>query len=69
MDASTIDANLLKQTFKEALVETLQEQRELFHDVFVEVFEDLALADAIREGQKTELVDREEVFRLLEDKD
>jgi hypothetical protein len=35
------------------LVETLQEQRELLHDVFAEVLEDFALAEAIREGQKT----------------
>lgn len=57
----------LKQTVKEALAETLNEQRELLHDVFVEVIEDLALAEAIRKGRETETVDREEVLQLLKD--
>jgi hypothetical protein len=51
---------------KEALAETLQEQCELLHDVFAEVLEDIALAEAIREGQQTEQVAREEIFRSLE---
>jgi hypothetical protein len=56
----------LKKLFKEALTETLQEQRELLHDVFTEVLEDIALAEAIREGQQTEQVAREVIFRALE---
>ena len=55
----------LKRALKEALVETLQEQRDLLHDVFTEVLEDFALAEAIREGQKTKSATREEVFRIL----
>ncbi len=58
----------LKKLFKEALVETLQEQRELLHEVFAEVLEDIALAEAIREGRQTEAVSREEIFRILEGK-
>jgi hypothetical protein len=50
---------------KEALTEALQEQRELFHEVFAEVLEDFALAEAIREGQSTKSATREQVFRLL----
>lgn len=37
--------------------------RKLLHDVFAEVLEDIALAEAIREGQRTERVAREEIFR------
>lgn len=55
----------LKQAVKEALAETLHEQRELLHEVFTEVLEDLALAEAIREGRKTKKVAPGEVFRLL----
>lgn len=55
----------LKRVLKEALVETLQEQRDLLHDVFTEVLEDFALAEAIREGQKTRGAARDEVFRIL----
>jgi hypothetical protein len=58
----------LKQALKEALVETLHEQRDLLHDVFTEVLEDFALAEAIREGQKTKNATRDEVFRILQGK-
>lgn len=60
-----LDRAVLKQTLKEALVEVLQEQRELFHEVFLEVLEDLAMVEAIREGQQSELTTREVVFRVL----
>jgi len=56
---------LTEDALKEALTEALQEQRKLFHEVFAEVLEDFALAEAIREGQKTKRATREEVFRVL----
>jgi hypothetical protein len=43
----------MKAALKEALTETLQEQRELLHEVFLEVLEDFALAKAIRAGRET----------------
>ena len=52
----------MKQALKEALTETLHEQRGLLHEVFTEVLEDLAFAEAIREGKQTEQVGRDEVF-------
>ncbi|MGH8478854.1 MAG: hypothetical protein ACREXK_04560 [Gammaproteobacteria bacterium] len=61
-----LSESAFKKLFKEALTETLQEQRELLHDVFAEVLEDIALAEAIREGQRTEQVAREEIFKSLE---
>jgi hypothetical protein len=48
----------LKKLLKEAFTEMLQEQRDLLHEVFAEVLEDIALAEAIREGQQTEKVAR-----------
>lgn len=62
------DNEALKETLKEALVETLQEQRGLLREVFAEVLEDLALAEAIREGRQTDRVGRDEVFGVLEDR-
>ncbi len=56
----------MKQVLKEALTETLHEQRGLLHEVFAEVLEDFALAEAIREGRQTERVERNEVFDVLE---
>jgi acetyl-CoA acetyltransferase len=66
MTQTGLSEGALKKLFKEALTETLQEQRELLHDVFAEVLEDIALGEAIREGQQTEKVAREEIFRALE---
>ena len=66
MPQSTFDNAVLKQLLKEALAETLDEKRELLHEVFAEVLEDLALAEAIREGQLSKKVSREEVFHVLE---
>ncbi len=53
----------LKRVVKEALVETLCEKRELLHEILAEVLEDFALAEAIREGRETKVVERDEVFQ------
>ena len=58
------DKNQLKEVFKQALAELLQERRDLLYDAFTEVFEDIALANAIKEGEETEIVSREQVFEL-----
>ena len=62
------DKDALKQALKEALTETLHEQRELLHEIFAEVVEDVGLAEAIREGRRTDLAERGEVFDVLEDR-
>lgn len=58
----------LEQALKEAQVETPHEQRDLLHDVSTEVLEDFALAEAIREGQKTKNATRDEVLCILQGK-
>ncbi len=40
MAQAGLSESVLKKLFKEALTETLQEQRELLHDVFAEVLEE-----------------------------
>jgi hypothetical protein len=66
MVQTNLNERQLKQALKEAFVEMLQEQRGLLHEVFAEVLEDFALVEAIRVGQKTKKVTRDEVFRVLE---
>ena len=61
------DKEAMKQLFKEAVAEALEERRDLLHEVFAEVLEDFALAEAIREGQQSELATRDEVFSILEE--
>ena len=58
------DKNQLKEVFKQAFAELLQERRDLLYDVFTEILEDIALANAIKEGEETEIVSREQVFKL-----
>ena len=46
------DKNQLKEVFKQAFAELLQERGDLLYDVFTEVLEDIALANAIKEGEE-----------------
>ena len=65
MAQTNLNQSALKRALKEALVETLQEHRDLLHEVFTEMLEDFALTEAIREGQKTKSATRDEVFHIL----
>jgi hypothetical protein len=58
------DADLTK-SLKRALIESVRENRETFRDLLAEVIEDVSLASAIREGEKTKPVKREAVVRAL----
>ena len=66
MQQMIADKNQLKEVFKQAFTEILQEQRDLLYDVFAEVLEDIAMVNAIKEGEATALVSRKEVFEILE---
>ena len=55
----------LKQALKEAFVEVLREERDLVREIILEALEDSALIETIREGEKSELVDRKEVSDIL----
>jgi len=61
-----MDDAKLKALFKTALVEVLEERKDLLRDAIEETLEDIAMARAIEEGQRTEEVSRGEVLSLLE---
>ena len=61
------NGSALRKAMKAAIVETLQEQRDLLRAVFAEAPEDGALAEAIREGQTTKPASRSEILRILGD--
>jgi hypothetical protein len=63
-----INQNQLKELIKTALVEVLEERQDLIHDAVEQALEDVALMRAIEEGEATELIEREEVFGILEGK-
>ena len=55
----------LKELFKTALLEVLEERKDLLRDVVEESLEDIALARAIDAGLRTGEADRGEVISLL----
>jgi hypothetical protein len=61
-----LDDDRLKALFKTALLEALEERREFLRDLIEETLEDIALARAIEQGQRTPEVSRTEVLSLLE---
>ena len=61
----SLDEGRIRELFKQAMLEVFQERRGLIYDVFAEVIEEVALAGAIKEGESTESVARDEVFQSL----
>lgn len=62
----SVGEDRLKELLKTALVEVLEERRDLVRDVIEEAIEDMAMVRALEEGEQSPLITREEVFRLLE---
>ena len=60
------DEQKTKELFKQAMLELLEERKEIFYELFADVIEDTILVHAIREGETTETVDRTEILRILE---
>jgi len=65
MTTVSLDEAQLKELLKAALVEVLEERRDLVRDVIEETLEDWGLARAIAEGEQTNTVDRETIFTIL----
>lgn len=63
-----IEQSQLKAMVKEVILELITENKEEFSDLITEIVEDITLAKAIKEGEETELVDRESIFAILEQK-
>ncbi|UKO97560.1 hypothetical protein [Nostoc sp. UHCC 0870] len=63
-----LDEIKLKEIFKKAIVEVIQEQKEVISDLMAEIMEDIALETAIKEGENTEIVSREAIFKILDKK-
>jgi DNA-binding protein YbaB len=65
MSEKNIDYGGIKKIVKESIVETLKENKELIHDLFVEAMEDVAMIEAIKEGRKSKLVSEDEISKIL----
>ncbi len=68
MDTVLKNEDKIKELFKTAIIETLEERKDLFSDLFREITEDIVLAKAIEEGENSAEVSRAEVFEVLEQK-
>jgi hypothetical protein len=55
-----------KELFKQAMIELLEERKDLFYDLFAEIIEDSVFIRAIQEGETTESASREEILEILE---
>jgi hypothetical protein len=68
MEHAVINESRLKEILKSALIEVFEERKDLFSDLLAEALEDIALIRAIKEGESTASVSRDEVFSILEGK-
>ncbi len=68
MTEITLDETKLKELLKAAIVELLQEQQEEFSQILAEALEDIAMKNAIKEGENTETVSRDDIFKILQKK-
>ena len=68
MEHVALDENRLKNVLKTALIEVLEERRSLFSELFTEALEDIALINAIKEGEATKVASKEEIYKIIEAK-
>jgi len=66
MSQVPLDDERLKGLLKTALLEVLEERKDILRDLIEESLEDIALARAIEQGQRTGNASRSEVSTLLE---
>jgi hypothetical protein len=63
------DDRKIKDLFKQAIVEAIEEKKEVVHDLLVEVMEDIAMVRAIQDGEDSSPVSRDDIFQILESKE
>lgn len=62
---TTVDSTELKLLLKEAVVEVLEERRDLLQNVIEDALEEIALTRAIRAEEQSSAASRDEVFEAL----
>ncbi len=66
MPETVMSEKKLKALLKAAVIEALEERRDLVRDVVDEALEDLAMVRAIDEEAESPAVDPSEVYKILE---
>jgi len=65
MAMATIDETRLKDLLKAALLEAVEEHRDIVRDIVEEALEDIAMSRAIEQGLNSNVITPGEVFALL----
>lgn len=68
-NSTNINETRIKALFKEALVEVIEENQDKFSSILVEALEDIGLSRAIKEGELSTDVSREEIFKFLSEEE
>ncbi len=66
MPETVMSEKKLKALLKAAVIEALEERRDLVRDVVDEAIEDLAIVRAIEEGAESPTIEASEVYKILE---
>ncbi|MBC8441494.1 MAG: hypothetical protein H8D87_17630 [Deltaproteobacteria bacterium] len=61
-----IDDKKIKDLFKQAIIEAIEEKKDVVHELLIEVMEDIALVRAIQDGENSGPACRDEIFQILE---
>lgn len=61
-----VEETQLKELFRQAMVEVLQERKDLLYELVEDILEDMALLRAIKEGESTDTMSKADVLRVLE---
>ncbi len=64
-----LDDGKIKDLFNQAIIEAIEEKKDVVHDLLMEVMEDLAMVRAIEEGEDSGHVGRDEIITLLDGKE
>ena len=62
----TLNSEQLKDVIKSAILELIHDNKEEVYQLVSEVIEDISIGKAIEEGEMTEIVSRESIFKILE---
>jgi len=62
---TSLEKEQLKEVIKESLAEVFEQKRDFFVQLFGEVIEDQLFVEAIKDGESSGSVDRDEVFAAL----
>lgn len=57
---------IFEKFFKQAIIEAIEEKKDVVHNLLVDAMEDIAMIRAIQEGENTDSVSKKEIFDILE---